>query len=301
MKTQQTKQQHYAFWVKLASTAAVVTALTLIALKLYAWLVTDSASMLASLTDSLLDGGASLFSFFAIRYAIQPADDEHRFGHGKAESLAALAQSAFISGSALLLVFHSIQQWLHGQPPQRTDAGIYVSIAAIVLTLILLTIQKRAIHHTRSQAVQADSLHYQSDIMLNLTVLVALLLSQWGLHWADSAFALLIAVYLLWGAAHIGKDAFQSLMDRELPIEQQQLIMTHAAAIEGVRGVHGLRTRSSGPTTFIQLHIELDNEISLLRAHAIADQVETAIMQQLPDADILVHMDPLLVVPLEPR
>lgn len=299
MKPESNFQSKYSFWVKLASSASVVVAFSLILMKLFAWLNTESASMLASMTDSILDSGASVFSFFAIRYALQPADAEHRFGHGKAESLAALAQSAFIAGSSMLLVFHSVEQLIQGPKLPSVNLGIWVSVIAIALTLGLITIQRLAIKHTNSQAIKADHLHYQSDILLNVTVIIALLLSAWGLYWADSAFAIAIAVYLIIGACKIGLDAFNSLMDRELPEHMQQQIIDIATAVDGVRGLHGLRTREAGPTRFIQLHIELDDRLSLLKAHAISDRVEAELMKCFPAADIIVHMDPEIVAKVE--
>lgn len=296
---QKSHQENYAFWVRLASSASVIVAITLITLKLYAWFETESASMLASLTDSILDSGASIFSFFAIRYALQPADEEHRFGHGKAESLAALAQSAFIAGSSMLLVFHSIQQFMHGSTVPKVDYGIIVSVIAIVITFGLIVIQRMAIRRTQSQAVQADNLHYQSDILLNIAVIIALVISSYGWLWADSVFAIGIAGYLILGAVRIGWDAFQSLMDRELSEELQQQITQLTLSTPGVNGLHGLRTREAGPVRFIQLHIELDNDLSLLRAHAIADNVEAQLMQAFPGADIIVHMDPEIVAVVE--
>jgi ferrous-iron efflux pump FieF len=296
---QKNYQQNYAFWVRLASASSVIVAATLIAIKLFAWLQTESASMLASLTDSILDSGASIFSFFAIRYALQPADEEHRFGHGKAESLAAMAQSAFIAGSSMLLVFHSVQQLIQGGGVPKAGYGIIVSIIAIVITAVLIVIQRIAIRQTQSQAIQADNLHYQSDILLNLAVIVALILTSMGWFWADSVFAIGIALYLIVGAIKIGWDAFQSLMDRELSEEHQKQISEVTLSVDGVKGFHGLRTREAGPVRFIQLHIELDNRLSLLRAHAIADNVETELMKAFPGADIIVHMDPEIVAIVE--
>ncbi|MGM0525987.1 MAG: cation diffusion facilitator family transporter [Pseudomonadota bacterium] len=299
MKPESNYRTNYSFWVKLASSASVIVAFSLIIMKLMAWLHSESASMLASLTDSILDSGASVFSFFAIRYALQPADEEHRFGHGKAESLAALAQSAFIAGSSMLLIFHSIEQLIQGPRLPRVDVGIWVSAIAIVFTIVLITIQRMAIRHTNSQAIRADNLHYQSDILLNVAVIIALLLSSWGFLWADSVFAIGIAVYLISGAISIGSEAFNSLMDRELSQETQLQIIEIAGSVEGVKGLHGLRTREAGPTRFIQLHIELDDKLSLLKAHAISDSVEAELMKNFPSADIIVHMDPEIVAKVE--
>ncbi|RUO72209.1 divalent metal cation transporter FieF [Pseudidiomarina sediminum] len=290
-------QKDYAFWVKLATRASVTVAITLIAVKLWAWLATDAASLLASLTDSMLDGLASLFTFFSVRYALQPADREHRFGHGKAESLAALVQSALITGSALLLLVHSAQQLWQGSAPSQPTLGVYVSLFAIVATLGLVILQRQAIKHTDSKAIAADHLHFQSDLLLNSAVIAALLLSAYGWYWADSAFAILIACYLGYGAIRIGWEAFQGLMDRELPDDDKAKIIEVLKSTEGVHGWHDLRTRSSGPVRFIQCHVELQDELSLRAAHAIADKAEQRLRELFPDTDVIIHMDPLSEVP----
>jgi len=293
----QPQQRDYAFWVKLATRASVSVALILIVVKVAAWLMTDSASMLASLTDSMLDSLASLFTFFAVRYAIQPADNEHRFGHGKAESLAALVQSALITGSALLLAIHSVQQWLQGTPVQQAEIGVYVSLFAIALTLGLVVLQRIALNRTGSQAIAADALHFSSDLLLNSAVIAALVLSAYGWLWADSVFAILIALFLAQGAIRIGWQAFQALMDRELPEPEKQLIIDTIKAVPGVRGLHGLKTRSAGPTRFVQCHIELDDHLNLRDAHDIADTAEVAVAQLFDYTDVIIHMDPQSVVP----
>lgn len=297
--SQQTKQENYAFWVKLATRASVTVAFVLITVKAVAWLMTDSASMMASLTDSMLDSLASLFTFFAVRYAIQPADNEHRFGHGKAESLAAMVQSALITGSAMLLVTHSVQQWIQGTPVRQAEIGVYVSLLAVALTLALVILQRIAIRKTGSQAIAADALHFSSDLLLNSAVIVALILSAYGMLWADSVFAILIAIFLAQGAIRIGWDAFQSLMDRELPDAEKQLVITTIKEVPGVRGLHGLRTRSAGPMRFVQAHIELDDHLNLRQAHDIADMVEVRVAGLFDHTDVIIHMDPLSVVPEE--
>lgn len=293
--------ENYVFWVKTATRASVSVALILIAVKVVAWLMTDSSSMLASLTDSLLDSLASLFTFFAVRYAVQPADNEHRFGHGKAESLAALVQSALITGSAMLLLIHSVQQWIQGTPVRQAEIGVYVSVFAIVLTLALVVLQRVAIKKTGSQAISADALHFTSDLLLNSAVIVALVLSAYGWLWADSIFAIIIAVFLAQGAVRIGWSAFQSLMDRELPDNEKQLIIDTIKGIRGVRGLHGLKTRSAGPTRFVQCHIELDDNLNLRQAHDIADKAELAVANLFDYTEVIIHMDPLSVVPKEIR
>ena len=291
--------QHYSRWVTLASMAAVTTATLLILGKLIAWLMTDSSSLLASLTDSFMDISASLINLLAIRYALAPADEEHRFGHGKAESLAGLVQSAFISGSALLLVMHGISSMLNQVPVVRLEAGIWVSVGSIVLTLLLVSFQSFVIRKTNSVAIKADMLHYRSDLLLNGGVLVALVLAGQGWYWADGLFAILIGLFLVWGAVHIGYESVQALLDRQLPEEEQARIMALCCAVEGVHGVHDLRTRQSGPTRFVQLHLELDDQLPLVRAHQIADEAELAVRQAFERMDVIIHMDPISVLTQE--
>ncbi|USV57717.1 cation efflux pump FieF [Aeromonas encheleia] len=292
-------QQQYSRWVTLASMAAVATASLLITGKLIAWLMTDSSSLLASLTDSLMDVSASLINLFAIRYALAPADNEHRFGHGKAESLAGLIQSAFISGSALLLMMHGISSLLNQVPVQRLEAGLWVSAGSILLTLLLVSFQSLVIRKTNSVAIKADMLHYRSDLLLNAGVLLALVLAGQGWFWADGLFAILIGLFLVWGAVQIGYESVQALLDRQLPEEEQARIMALCCAVEGVHGVHDLRTRQSGPTRFVQLHLELDDQLPLVKAHQIADEAELAVRQSFERMDVIIHMDPISVLTKE--
>ncbi len=279
--------------------AAVAVASLLITGKLIAWLMTDSSSLLASLTDSLMDVSASLINLFAIRYALAPADNEHRFGHGKAESLAGLIQSAFISGSALLLVMHGISSLLNQVPVQRLEAGLWVSAGSILLTLLLVGFQRWVVQHTNSVAIKADMLHYRSDLLLNAGVLLALVLAGQGWFWADGLFAILIGLFLVWGAVQIGYESVQALLDRQLPEEEQARIMALCCAVEGVHGVHDLRTRQSGPTRFVQLHLELDDQLPLVKAHQIADEAELAVRQSFERMDVIIHMDPISVLTKE--
>lgn len=279
--------------------AAVVIATLLIIGKLIAWLMTDSSSLLASLTDSFMDVSASLINLFAIRYALAPPDDEHRFGHGKAESLAGLIQSAFISGSALLLMMHGISSMLNQVPVHRLEAGLWVSGGSILLTLLLVSFQRWVVQRTNSVAIKADMLHYRSDLLLNAGVLLALVLAGQGWYWADGLFAILIGLFLVWGAVQIGYESVQALLDRQLPAEEQARIMALCCAVEGVHGVHDLRTRQSGPTRFVQLHLELDDQLPLVKAHQIADEAELAVRQSFERMDVIIHMDPISVLAQE--
>ena len=278
--------------LRLATRASVAVALVLIALKATVWLSTGSVSLLAGLIDSLMDAAASIINLFAVGYALKPADKEHRFGHGKAEALAGLAQSAFITGSAVLVLLQGINRLLHPEPLETAWAGIAVMVFSIVATLGLLVIQKHVITRTNSTAVGADSLHYRSDLLLNLSIIAALLLAQLGIQRADALFGLGIALFIGYGAIRIGLDAIQILMDHELPDEVRAEALRIARAVPDVIDVHDLRTRESGQHWFMQLHLELPATLTLADAHARGEQVRLAIMERFPQADVLVHKDP---------
>lgn len=289
-------ESQYSFWVRFASSAAIIAAFCMILVKGYAWLNTDSASVLASLTDSVFDVAASIVNFFAVRYALTPADDEHRFGHGKAESLAGLFQSAFITGSALLLIFHSLGQLAHPQHIENISLGLSAIYISIFITLILVILQTFALKKISSIAIKADSLHYKGDLFMNVGVLIALYLTQSGFASIDSWVAISIAFYLFYGAYQVGSESIQSLMDKELPGDDQQNILSIAQSVPMVKGVHGVRTRQSGGTIFIQLHLELDDDLSLLNAHDISEDVEARLENTYPNSDILIHLDPISVM-----
>lgn len=279
--------------LRLASFASVITAGFLIVAKLAAWSVTGSVSLLASLVDSVMDSIASVINLFAIRYSLQPADEDHRFGHGKAEPLAGLAQAAFIAGSAVFLVFHAIDRLRFTHALEKVGIGVAVMVLAIVLTLVLLGIQRYVIRKTGSTAIRADSLHYLTDLLTNMSVLLALYLSSLGWTWADPLFAIAVAIYIFYSAFQIGHEAFQQLMDRELPEEILQRIQETAMSHPEVTGTHEMRTRQAGQTRFVQLHLELDENLPLKTAHAIADEVEAEILTFLPGAEVLIHQDPV--------
>ena len=279
--------------LRLASTASVITAGTLIVAKLAAWSVTGSVSLLASLVDSVMDSIASAINLFAIRWSLQPADEKHRFGHGKAEPLAGLAQAAFIAGSAVFLIFHAVDRLRYGQQLDQIGIGIGVMLFAIIMTVGLLVVQRYVIRKTHSTAIRADSLHYVTDLLTNVSILLALYLATLGWTWADPVFAIGVAIYIFYSAYQIGQDAFQQLMDRELPDDILQKIQATALSHPEVTGTHDLRTRQSGPTRFVQLHLELSENMSLKRAHDIADRVEAEIMAFLPGAEVIIHQDPI--------
>jgi ferrous-iron efflux pump FieF len=279
--------------LRLATYASVATASLLILAKLAAWLITGSVSVLASLVDSLMDAGASMVNLLAVRYALLPPDEEHRFGHGKAEALAGLAQAAFILGSSVFLVINAVDRLRHPQPLTDIGVGVAVMLFAMLATAALLSLQYRVIARTRSTAVRADALHYATDLATNAATLAALVLALHGWSDLDPWFALAIAAYILYSALHIASDAVDLLMDRGLPPEDLARIRALAGSIPQVGNVHALRTRRSGPTTLIQLHIGLPDHITLAAAHAVSDQVEARLLAAFPDADVIIHQDPL--------
>ncbi len=279
--------------MRTATYASVAVAGTLIVVKLVAWRFTDSVSLLSTLIDSLLDAAASMISLLAVRHALMPADREHRFGHGKAEPLAALGQTAFIAGSAIFLVLEAGHRLFAPRPVLHVEVGIGVMILAIVVTFALTRFQAHVVRKTGSVAIKADSLHYVGDILVNAAVIVALLLaSQFGWFIADPLFGIAIAGYILIVAWRIARGAFDMLMDRELPERERarirRIILEHPSVID----MHDLRTRASGRKTFIQVHIELDGNLSLYRAHDVADEVEASLRAAYPGAGVIIHQDP---------
>ncbi|NOI16159.1 CDF family cation-efflux transporter FieF [Vibrio hepatarius] len=289
-------KQEYARLVTMAAWTATIVATLLLIVKVGAWWVTGSVSLLASLIDSMLDIAASLVNLVVVRYSLQPADREHTFGHGKAESLAALAQAMFISGSAVFLILNGVDRFFRPHALQSPEYGVYVSLFAIVVTFGLVRFQKYVVKKTGSQAIAADSLHYESDLYMNAAIMLALALSWFGIGQADAVFAIGIGGYILYSAFRMVREATQTLLDRKLPDEELIEIRECCLTIEGVLGVHQLRTRMSGPTRFIQLHLELEDQMPLLEAHRISDLVEDSLLERFPGADVLIHQDPYSVV-----
>lgn len=279
--------------LRLATYASVSTASLLVGVKLVAWWLTDSISLLSTLIDSLLDVAASAVNLLAVRAALTPADREHRFGHGKAEPLASLGQSAFIAGSAIFLLLEAVQRLFHPQAVEASGIGISVMVFAIVLTFALTRFQKYVIRQTGSLVIQADALHYTVDLLVNASVIVALLLvSQLGWLVADPLFGIGIAGYILWCAWKLLQSSLDMLMDRELSEEDRARIGRVVLAHPEVRDMHDLRTRASGRQIFIQCHVELDGHIPLSKAHDITDSIELQLAEVFPGAEILFHQDP---------
>ena len=280
--------------MRLASLASMAVAVVLVAAKAVAWLVTDSVGMLSSLIDSALDLVSSAITLLAIRQALVPADEEHRFGHGKAEALSGVAQAGFIAASAGGLVLTVIDRFLHPRGLQEEVVGVAVSGLAIVLTLALMTFQSYVVRRTRSLAITADRAHYTTDFVTNIAVGLGIVAStRLNEPLIDLAVALGVAVYLAYGAWTIGRTSIDVLMDRELPEADRRRILDIVHRHPGVRSVHDLRTRSSGLTQFIQLHVVLHPTMSLGRAHVIGDTIQAAIEEAYPQAEVILHIDPL--------
>ena len=291
-----TSSPEHARLLRLATRASVAVASVLIVTKAIAWWLSGSISMLAGLTDSLLDGVTSFLNLLAVHYALRPADEDHRYGHGKAESLAGMAQALFIAVSAVLIAFQAVERLKNPEPVGAPWIGIGVIVFSLLMTAALLVLQHRVVKATGSNAVRADSLHYRSDMMLNASILVALVLASFGWPQLDAWFGLGIAVYILWSAIQIARESFSVLMDEELPADISQNMLTLACSVPGVLGAHDLRTRISGSIWYVQLHLELPGELTLSVAHALSDRAAEAIKKVYPQAEVLVHADPQEVV-----
>src|SRR5437016_10384510 len=276
-----------------ATYASLAVAVVLIAAKFIAWVGTGSVALLSSLVDSLVDAAASLVNFFAVRHAATPADREHRFGHGKAEPLAALGQSAFLVGSAMLLMAEAIRGLVSPGPVSNPPAGIVVMLASIVVTVALVTYQRHVVRHTGSLAIGADELHYRGDIILNFSVIATLVIGhEFSVSLLDPLFGAAVGVWIIYSAVKIARLSLTQLMDRELPDPERARIRAIAESHPEVAAVHDIRTRVAGPTAFIQLHIEMDGAMDLLHAHEVSDDVEARLTQAFPHAEIIIHEDP---------
>jgi ferrous-iron efflux pump FieF len=288
-----TDRERYVRLLRLATHASVATATILIAAKAAAWLMTGSVSLLTTLIESMMDLAASVINLFAVRHALQPADSDYRFGYGKAEPLAGLAQAAFVAGSAIFLIIEAIDRLITPKPITNEAIGIGVMVFSMAVTFVLIRIQAYVVRRTQSLAINADSLHYKGDFLIHGGVIVSLLLSA-ALGWqlSDPLFGIAIALYILWNAKTIAAESLHILMDRELEESERRRIHAIVLAHPEVINIHDLRTRSSGPRVFIQFHLELPPDISLTRAHEISDSVEAKLRAAFPNAGVIIHQDP---------
>ena len=279
--------------MRAATYASVGAALILIGVKFAAWTLTESVSLLSTLIDSMLDALASIVNLIAVHHALQPADREHRFGHGKAEPLAGLAQAAFICGSGAFLLLQAGERLIHPKAITNTDVGYAVMVFSIVVTVALVLFQRYVVRRSGSVAISADSLHYQTDVMINISVIASLYIaSEFGITIADPLFAIAIAGYIVIGALKIGRQALDILMDKELADEERARIREIVTRHADVHGMHDLRTRSSGAQVFIQMHVEMAPDMTLLEAHDVTDAVTADLLAAYPNAEIIIHEDP---------
>lgn len=293
MTTAAANSAEYTRLTSRTAALSVGVALLLIALKAWAWIASSSVAMLASLADSTLDLVASLFTYFAVRYAAAPPDREHRFGHGKAEAFAGLVQAGLVAVSAVLIALESVSRFLSPQPITHGLASIVVMLIASVLTIALVAAQTHAVNKTGSIATRGDRLHYAADLAANLVALLGIAAGAFlGLAWADAIAALLIAAWLAGGALKVASVSADHLLDRELPDEERAKIRALALTDARISAVHELRTRSSGPYMHIQFHADLDPSLTLEAAHQIVVEAENRIRAVYPTADIIIHPDP---------
>jgi len=279
--------------MRLASFASVGAALFLIALKFGAFLQTGSVSLLSSLFDSALDAAASVVNLIAIRQALVPADAEHRFGHGKAEPLAGLVQVAFILGSSVVLAVEVVDRFRSGAAVTAMETGVAVMVISLLVTGLLVLLQRHVVRRTGSIAVRSDQAHYATDFLVNISVIAALVLStQLGWWWIDPTIGLCIALFIAGAAVRVGKDSLDMLMDREMEETDRTRIKKIVRAHPEVLDLHDLRTRASGRDRFIQFHMELDGSLTLLQAHRISEMVEAEVCAAFPGAEVIIHEDP---------
>jgi len=276
-----------------AALASASMALGLLVLKGFAADATGSVAMLGSLADTGLDLLASLVTLWGVRLAAQPADHDHRFGHGKAEALAALFQVFIIALSGIAIMVRAFSRIITGQVTAHAEYGIVVSIIAVGATIALVAYQRSVITRTGSVAIGADHVHYQSDVFLNLSVIVALVLDQYlGIHGADPLFGIGIALWLFVGAWRASGQAIDQLMDKEWPPEKRAAFMAVAHQHPELTGIHDLRTRTSGTRDFVQFHVWMDPEMTIAQAHRVMDEVEDKLMAEFPGTEIIIHPDP---------
>lgn len=276
-----------------AAMASVSVAILLVGLKAWAALSTGSTAMLGSLADTTLDLVASLATLLGVWVASQPADEHHRFGHGKAEALAAMFQIVLISISALTLAFRAVQQFIGGARTEAAGEGIAVSLIALAATFALLAWQRYVIRKTGNLAIETDHVHYQSDVLLNLAVIAALALDQYaGIAGSDPLFGLAIALWLGWGAWKASQRALDQLMDREWSVEKRVQFLEVIARHPELKGIHDLRTRTSGNRDFVQFHVSVDPNMTVTEAHRVMDEIEAKLHVEYPDVEMLIHPDP---------
>ncbi len=277
--------------IKSASYLSVIMAIIIMLVKVYGWLYTDSQSILASLVDSMLDISASLINLVAIRVALTPADDNHRFGHEKFQDLAIFSQSIFFLASCLFILFSSLKALFSGGVVENVELGANMMYICIILTFILVAYQAYVVYKTKSLIIAADKLHYFSDFLTNIAVIASLYLSD-SFWYIDSLAGILIAIYMMRGSYILIRSAIRNLADEEFPQADKDKIMEIVKQFKEARGMHELKTRYAAEKPFIQFHLEMDASLSLRKAHDIAETIAGRIIQEFPLAEVIIHQDP---------
>lgn len=277
--------------VKIASYASVTTAVIIMLAKSYAWLATESQSILASLIDSLLDISSSVINLIAIRVSLLPADDNHRFGHEKFQDLAIFSQSMFFFASCLFTLFSSSKSLFSGSELVNLELGANVMYFCVFLTFILVCFQSYVISKTKSKIISADKLHYFSDFITNIAVIISIYLSA-NFWYIDALAGIGISLYVMYASYRLFREAIRNLADEELPQKEKDKILSIVSNYNQVKGIHELKTRYAASKPFIQFHLELDGNITLYRSHEMADKLMKDLLQEFPEAEITIHQDP---------
>ncbi len=284
------KKEHL---LKIATSASVVVATSLVVIKGIAWIKTGSVAMMGSLLDSILDAAAAGLNMYFVRRALKPADERHRFGHGKAEPVGGVFQAMIIGGSAIFLAAESVRRFFEPEMPTNSELGIIIMVISSVIVSGLVLLQRYVVKRTDSLVIAGDALHGFGDIMINVGVIFALFITtRFNAPFVDPVIGILLSGILFRGSYEIGTNAMRQLMDTEFTPEERQKIRDVAMSNPNVSDLHDLRTRRAGLTSFIQLHIELDGNLNLTAAHDIADAVEADIRKAFPGSEVLIHQDP---------
>ena len=279
--------------MKQAGYASVAVAGTLIVLKAVTFLVTGSVAILSSLFDSIQDMMTSFVNMVAIRHATEPADKDHRFGHGKAQAIGSLIQAFIIFVAALFLLFESVDRWCHPKPLTQMGLGIGMTVFAIILTIVLVRFQSYVIRQTESLSIKADQAHYTGDILMNGGVILSMIISeQTGWFQLDALFGMGVSAYLVWVIFPIVKDSFAMLMDREMSDDFRKQITEIVVSFPGVLGLRDLRTRQSGSDAFVQFCVLMDETLTLRQAHDLTDKIESRLRERFPGTDVIIHPEP---------
>jgi ferrous-iron efflux pump FieF len=279
---------------RFASRTSLIVAVILVFVKLAAWVMTGSVALLASAVDALVDAGASLVTYFGVRYAEQPPDQDHRFGHGKGEAIAGFTQATFLAGAAVVLAFQSVERLFFPHPTESLIIGVWVISGSLIAATTLVAMQTWVLKKTGSTAIAADRAHYMTDVAVNAGVLVALGVTRFtGWDRADPSFAFAISIYMLWNAHKIANEVLTQLLDRELPTEDRRHIEAAVRACAGVKDIHDLRTRHAGDRIFVEFHLEVDGRLTVDQGHRIGDLAEAAVIDLLPGTvEVTGHLEP---------